>query len=102
MCKNQNKDKMVKLLAYNNFSNFYVVNKGYKDALKISYEGISYSRNSSSIDGLLYLHFINFLASYRANKNYEEALLVTKVLLKNNPNLELNTMVNKNINNILG
>ena len=93
---------MVKLLAYNNFSNFYVINKDYQDALKISNEGISYSRNSSSIDGLLYLHFINFLASYRANKNYEEALLATKVLLKNNLNPELNMMVNKNINNILG
>lgn len=102
MCKNQDKDKMVKLLAYNNFSNFYVINKDYQDALKISNEGISYSRNSSSIDGLLYLHFINFLASYRANKNYEEALLATKVLLKNNLNPELNMMVNKNINNILG
>lgn len=102
MCKNQDKNKTVKLLAYNNFSNFYVINKDYQDALKISNEGISYSRNSSSIDGLLYLHFINFLASYRANKNYEEALLVTKALLKNNLNPELNMMVNKNINNILG
>ena len=102
MCKNQDKNKTVKLLAYNNFSNFYVINKDYQDALKILNEGISYSRNSSSIDGLLYLHFINFLASYRANKNYEEALLVTKALLKNNLNPELNMMVNKNINNILG
>lgn len=102
MCKNQDKNKTEKLLAYNNFSNFYVINKDYQDALKISNEGISYSRNSSSIDGLLYLHFINFLASYRANKNYEEALLVTNALLKNNLNPELNMMVNKNINNILG
>lgn len=102
MCKNQDKNKIVKLLAYNNFSNFYVINKDYQDALKISNEGISYSRNSSSIDGLLYLNFINFLASYRANKNYEEALLTTKVLLKNNLNPELNMMVNKNIINILG
>lgn len=102
MCKNQDKNKTEKLLAYNNFSNFYVINKDYQDALKISNEGINYSRNSSSIDGLLYLHFINFLASYRANKNYEEALLVTKALLKNNLNPELNMMVNKNINNILG
>lgn len=100
-CKNQD-DEMIKLLAYNNFSNFYVINKDYQDALKISNEGISYSRNNSSIDGLLYLHFINFLASYRANKNYEEALLVTKVLLKNNLNPELNMLVNRNINNILG
>lgn len=100
-CKNQD-DEMIKLLAYNNFSNFYVINKDYQDALKISNEGISYSRNSSSIDGLLYLHFINFLASYRANKNYEEALLATKVLLKNNLNPELNMLVNRNINNILG
>lgn len=100
-CKNQD-DEMIKLLAYNNFSNFYVINKDYQDALKISNEGISYSRNNSSIDGLLYLHFINFLASYRANKNYEEALLATKVLLKNNLNPELNMLVNRNINNILG
>lgn len=100
-CKNQD-DEMIKLLAYNNLSNFYVINKNYRDALKISNEGIEYSRNNSSIDGLLYLHFINLLASYRANKNYEEALLVTKVLLKNNLNPELNMMVNKNINNILG
>ncbi len=100
-CKNQD-DEMIKLLAYNNLSNLYVINKNYRDALKISNEGIEYSRNNSSIDGLLYLHFINFLAAYRANKNYEEALLVTKVLLKNNLNTELNMMVNKNINNILG
>ena len=100
-CKNQD-DEMIKLLAYNNFSNFYVINKDYQDALKISNEGISYSRNNSSIDGLLYLHFINFLASYRANKNYEEALLVTKVLLENNVNPDLKNMVNKNIKNILG
>ena len=101
-CKNQNKDPIVKLLAYNNFSNFYVINKDYQDALKISNEGINYSRNSSYIDGLIYLHFINFLVSYRANKNYEEALLATKVLLKNNLNPELNMLVNRNINNILG
>lgn len=101
-CKDQDRDEIVKILAYNNFSNFYVTNKEYKDALNVSNEGIGYSRNNSSIDGLLYLHFINFLASYRANKNYEEALLVTKVLLKNNLNPELNMMVNKNINNILG
>lgn len=100
-CKNQD-DEMIKLLAYNNLSNLYVINKNYRDALKISNEGTEYSRNNSSIDGLLYLHFINFLAAYRANKNYEEALLVTKVLLKNNLNTELNMMVNKNINNILG
>lgn len=100
-CKNQD-DEMIKLLAYNNLSNLYVINKNYRDALKISNEGIEYSRNNSSIDGLLYLHFINFLAAYRANKNYEEALLVTKVLLKNNLNTELNMIVNKNINNILG
>lgn len=100
-CKNQD-DEMIKLLAYNNLSNLYVINKNYRDALKISNEGIEYSRNNSSIDGLLYLHFINFLAAYMANKNYEEALLVTKVLLKNNLNTELNMIVNKNINNILG
>lgn len=100
-CKNQD-DEMIKLLAYNNLSNFYVINKNYREALKISNEGIEYSRNNSSIDGLLYLHFINFLASYRANKNYEEALLATKVLLKNNLNPELNMLVNRNINNILG
>lgn len=100
-CKKQ-EDEIVKLLAYNNYSNFYVINKDYQDALKISYEGISYSRNISSIDGLLYLHFINFLASYRANKNYEEALLVTKVLLENNVKPDLKNMVNKNIKNILG
>lgn len=100
-CKNQDKYETVKLLAFNNFSNFYVINKNYWKALKMSNEGIEFSRNNSSIDGLLYLYFINFLASYRANKNYEEALLVTKILLKNNINPELNMMVNKNINNIL-
>lgn len=100
-CKNQDKDKMVKLLAYNNFSNFYVVNKNYEEALEISSEGISYSWKNSSLDGLLYLNFINFLASHRSYKNYKEPLSITRMLLKNNMNTDLQKLVNKNIENIL-
>ena len=99
--KNQDKDKIVKLLAYNNFSNFYVINKDYKEALEISREGITYSWKNSSLDGLLYLNFINFLASYRSYENYEEPLSATRLLLKNNMNTDLQKMINKNVENIL-
>lgn len=100
-CKNQNKDQIVKLLAYNNFSNFYVINKDYDHALRISSNGIAYCRQKSSLDGLLYLHFINFLASYRSYNNYEESLSVTRLLLKNNINSDLHKVINKSIENIL-
>lgn len=100
-CKNQNKDPIVKLLAYNNFSNFYVINKDYDHALRISSNGIAYCRQKSSLDGLLYLHFINFLASYRSYNNYEESLSVTRLLLKNNINSDLHKVINKSIENIL-
>lgn len=100
-CKNQNKDLIVKLLAYNNLSNFYVINKDYDHALKISSEGIAYCRQKSSLDGLLYLHFINFLASYRSYNNYEEPLYVTRLLLKNNISSDLHKVINKSIENIL-
>lgn len=100
-CKNQNKDPIVKLLAYNNFSNFYVINKDYDHALRISSNGIEYCRQKSSLDGLLYLHFINFLASYRSYNNYEESLSVTRLLLKNNINSDLHKVINKSIENIL-
>ena len=100
-CKNQNKDSIVKLLACNNFSNFYVINKDYDHALRISSNGIAYCRQKSSLDGLLYLHFINFLASYRSYNNYEESLSVTRLLLKNNINSDLHKVINKSIENIL-
>ncbi|MCW6701020.1 helix-turn-helix domain-containing protein [Anaerococcus sp. NML200537] len=100
-CKNQNKDSIVKLLAYNNFSNFYVINKDYDHAIKISSEGIAYCRQKTSLDGLLYLHFINFLASYRSFNNYEEPLTVTRLLLKNNINSDLCKVINKSIDKIL-
>lgn len=100
-CKNKSKDKMVKLLAYNNFSNFYVTNKDYKETLEISSEVITYSRKNSSLDGLLYLNFINFLASYRSFENYEDPLSTTRMLLSNNMNTDLQKMVNKKIENIL-
>ena len=100
--KNQNRDSIVKILAYNNFSNFYVINKDYKDATRVSNEGIRYCKIKSSFDGLLYLNFINFLTSYRSNENYKESLLVTKVLLKNTTNGDLQKIVNKNIENVLG
>lgn len=100
-CKNQDKDKVVKVATCNNLANWNRVNKNYEEAIKITNEGIVCARENSSIDSLIYLYFSKFLACYRANKNFEESLAVTKVLLKNTVNENLVNKVNEKIKYIL-
>lgn len=101
-CKNQDKDKIVKIATYNNLANWNIVNKNYVEAIKTANEGLVCSRENSSIDAFLYLYFAKFIACYRAHKNYEEPLTVTKVLLENILNKDLQVLMNKKIENILG
>ncbi|WP_296127798.1 helix-turn-helix transcriptional regulator [uncultured Anaerococcus sp.] len=101
-CKNQDKDKIVKIGTCNNLANWNIINKNYEEAIKIANEGIEYARINSSIDALLYLYFSRFIACYRANKNYEESLTATKVLLVNILNKDLQLLMNKKIEIILG
>ncbi|WP_297689981.1 helix-turn-helix transcriptional regulator [uncultured Anaerococcus sp.] len=101
-CKNQDKDKIVKIGTCNNLANWNIINKNYEEAIKIANEGIEYARINSSIDALLYLYFSRFIACYRANKNYEETLTATKVLLVNILNKDLQLLMNKKIEIILG
>lgn len=100
-CKNQDKDKIVKIATCNNLANWNIVNKNYVEAIKITNEGLVCSIENSSIDALLYLYFAKFIACYRAHKNYEEPLTVTKVLLENILNKDLQVLMNKKIENIL-
>ena len=100
-CKNQDKDKIVKIATCNNLANWNIVNKNYVEAIKITNEGLVCSRENSSIDALLYLYFAKCIACYRAHKNYEEPLTVTKVLLENILNKDLQVLMNKKIENIL-
>ena len=101
-CKNQDKDKIVKIGTCNNLANWNIINKNYEEAIKIANEGIEYARINSSLDALLYLYFSRFIACYRANKNYEESLTATKVLLVNILNKDLQLLMNKKIEIILG
>lgn len=100
-CKNQENDKIIKIASCNNLSNFYIKNKDYSKAIKITNEGINYSREKSFIYGLLYLNFSKFLASYRLYDNYEQSLAVTKILLENIVNKNLVNKVNEKIKYIL-
>lgn len=100
-CKNQENDKIIKIASCNNLSNLYIKNKDYSKAIKITNEGINYSREKSFIYGLLYLNFSKFLASYRLYDNYEQSLAVTKILLENIVNENLVNKVNEKIKNIL-
>lgn len=101
-CKNQDKEKIVKIATCNNLANWNIVNKNYEEAIKITNEGIGYARKNSSIDALIYLYFSKFLACYRANKDFEESLTATKVLLANILNKDLQFLIIKKIKNILG
>ncbi len=100
-CKNQENDKIIKIASCNNLSNFYIKNKDYSKAIKITNEGINYSREKSFIYGLLYLNFSKFLASYRLCDNYEKSLTVTRILLENISNKNLVNKVNEKIKYIL-
>lgn len=100
-CINQNIDIITKILSCNNFSNFYIINKDYKKAIRTTNNGIKYSIENSFTDGMLYLHFTNFLASYRSYNDYEEPLIVLKALLKNNINKRLKFSIDEKIKNIL-
>lgn len=100
-CKNQENDKIIKIASCNNLSNFYIKNKDYSKAIKITNEGINYSREKSFIYGLLYLNFSKFLASYRLYDNYEKSLTVTRILLENISNKNLVNKVNEKIKYIL-
>lgn len=100
-CKNQENNKIIKIASCNNLSNFYIKNKEYSKAIKITNEGINYSRENSFIYGLLYLNFSKFLASYRLYDNYEKSLTVTKILLENISNENLVNKVNEKIKYIL-
>ena len=79
-CKNQDKEKIVKIATCNNLANWNIINKNYEEAIKITNEGIGYAIENSSIDALLYLYFSKFLASYRLYDNYEKSLTSTKIL----------------------
>ena len=100
-CKNQDKEKIVKIATCNNLSNFYIKNKDYSKATDIVNEGINYSREKSFIYGLLYLNFSKFLASYRLYDDYEKSLIVTRILLENIVNEDLQLLMNRKIENIL-
>lgn len=100
-CKNQDKEKIVKIATCNNLSNFYIINKDYSKAIDIVNEGINYSRERSLMYGLLYLNFSKFLASYRLYDDYEKSLIVTRILLENIVNKDLQLLMNRKIENIL-
>lgn len=100
-CKNQDKEKIVKIATCNNLANWNIINKNYEEAIKITNEGIGYAIENSSIDALLYLYFSKFLASYRLYDNYEKSLTVTKILLENIVNKDLQLLMNRKIENIL-
>lgn len=100
-CKNQDKEKIVKIATFNNLSNFYIKNKDYSKAIEITNEGINYSREKSLMYGLLYLNFSKFLASYRLYDDYEKSLIVTRILLENILNRDLQLLMNRKIENIL-
>lgn len=100
-CKNQDFDKVIEIASCNNMSSFYIKNKDYHEAIKIIDEGINYSRETSSIYGLLFLHFTKFLASYRLNENYEEPLAVTKIMLNNIIDDNIKETINYKLDNIL-
>lgn len=100
-CKNQDKEKVVKIATCNNLANWNIVNKNYEEAIKITNEGIGYAIENSSIDALIYLYFSKFLASYRLYDNYEKSLTATKILLENIVNENLVNKVNEKIKYIL-
>ena len=100
-CKNQDKDQTIKIASCNNLANFYKYYDDFDKTIETINEGIRISMENSSIEGLLLLNYVKFVAMFRNNKNYEDSLNSIKVLAEYTKDSNLSKSVIRKVETIL-
>ena len=100
-CKNQDKDQTIKIASCNNLANFYKYYDNFDKTIETINEGIKNSVENSSIDGLILLNYVKFVAMFRNNKNYEDSLKLIKILTEHTKDCDLSKSVLRKVDTIL-
>lgn len=100
-CKNQDKDSMIKIASCNNLANFYKYYDDFDKTIETINDGIRISVENSSIEGLILLNYVKFIALFRNNKNYEYSLNSIKVLLEYTKETNLSKSILRKVDTIL-
>lgn len=100
-CKNQDKNKIIKIASCNNLANFYKYYDDFDKTIETINDGIRISVENSSIEGLILLNYVKFIALFRNNKNYEYSLNSIKVLSEFTKDSNLSKSVLTKVDTIL-
>lgn len=100
-CKNQDKDQTIKIASCNNLANFYKYYDDFDKTIETINDGIKISMKNSSIEGLILLNYIKFVALFRNNKEYVDSINSIKVLSEYTKDSNLSKSVLRKIDKII-
>lgn len=100
-CKNQDKDQTIKIASCNNLANFYKYYDDFDKTIETINDGIKISMENSSIEGLILLSYIKFVALFRNNKEYADSINSIKVLSEYTKDSNLSKSVLRKVDKII-
>lgn len=100
-CRNQDKDQTIKIASCNNLANFYKYYGDFNKTIETINDGIRISIENSSMEGLLLLNYIKFVALFRNNKDYDDSLNSIKVLSEYTKDSNLSKLIIRKVDTIL-